>query len=73
MSQEFDNNVLDLVERKGFYFDEYMSDSEKFKGELLSKEKFYGSLTYRKITGKVYGHVFNVWKKHGIKNNERLP
>ena len=50
-----------------------MSDSEKFKGELPSKEKFYGSLTYRKITGKVHGHVFNVWKKHGIKKNERLP
>ena len=31
LSQEFDNNVLDLVKQKGFYPYEYMSDFEKFK------------------------------------------
>ena len=31
LSKEFDNNVLDLVKRKGFYPYEYMSDFEKFK------------------------------------------
>ena len=30
LSQEFDNNVLDLVKQKGFYPYEYMSDFEKF-------------------------------------------
>ena len=40
-SQEFENNVLDLVKQKGFYPFEYMSDFEKFKKELSSKEKFY--------------------------------
>ena len=40
-SQEFENNVLDLVKQKGFYPFEYMSDFEKFKEELSSKEKFY--------------------------------
>ena len=40
-SQEFENNVLDLVKQKGFYPFEYMSNFEKFKEELFSKEKFY--------------------------------
>ena len=44
MSQEFDNNVLD----KGFYPYEYMSDFEKFKEQLPSKEKFYSLLTSKK-------------------------
>ena len=41
MSQEFNNNALDLVKQKGFYPYEYVSDSEKFKEELHNKEKFY--------------------------------
>ena len=45
MSQELDNNVLDLVKQKGFYPYEHMSDFQKFKEELPSKEKFYNSLT----------------------------
>ena len=48
LSEEFDNNVLDLVEQKGFYPYEYMSDFEKFKEESPSKEKFYSSLTDKK-------------------------
>ena len=39
-SQEFDSNVLDKVKQKGFYLYEYISDSEKFKEDLPSKEKF---------------------------------
>ena len=60
LSQEFDNNVLDLVKQKGFYPYEYMSDFEKFKEELPSKEKFYSSLSDRKITDKEYEHILNV-------------
>ena len=37
MSQEYDNNVLDLVKQNGFYRYEYMSNFEKFKEELSSK------------------------------------
>ena len=44
-----------------------MTDFEKFKEELPSKEKFYSSLTNRKITDKEYEHVINVWKKFEIK------
>ena len=60
LSQEFDNNVLHLVKQKGFYPYEYMTDFKKFKEELPSKEKFYSSLTDRKITDKECEHVLNV-------------
>ena len=43
LSQEFDSNVLDLVKQRGVYPYEYMSDFDKFKGELPNKEKFYSS------------------------------
>ena len=45
---EFDNNILDLVKQKGSYLYEYMSNFEKLKEELPSKEKFYSSLTGKK-------------------------
>ena len=67
LNQQIDNNVIDLVKQKGFYSYEYMSDFENFKEELLSKEKFYSSLTNRKVTDKEYDHVLNVWKKLEIK------
>ena len=58
LSQEFDNNILDLVKQKGFYPYEYLSDFKKFKEKM-----FYSSFTNRKITNKEYGHVLNVWNK----------
>ena len=66
-SQEFDNNVLDIIEQKRFYTHKYMSDFEKFKEELRRKEKFYISLNGRKITNKEYAHVLNVWNKFEMK------
>ena len=53
LSQEFNNNVLDLIKQKGFYRYEYMSDFEKFKEQLPRKEKFYSSLTVKGISDKV--------------------
>ena len=44
-----------------------MTAFEKFKEELPSKEKFYSSLTYRKITEKEYEHVLNVLYKFEMK------
>ena len=69
MSQEFDNNILDLdlVKQKRFYPYEYMSDFENFKEELPSKETFYNSLTGKKISDKEYEHVFKVWNKFLMK------
>ena len=52
LSQEFDNNVLHLVKQKLFYPYEYMSDFEKFKEQLPSKEKFCSSLAGKKISEK---------------------
>ena len=69
MPQEFDNNVLYLVKQKGVYPYKYLNDFEKLKEELPSKEKFYSSLTGRKITDKENEHV---WNKFEIKKNERL-
>ena len=64
---EFDNNVSDLVKQKGFYLYKYISDFEKFKEELPRKEKFYSSLTSKKIKDKEYEHVLDVWKKFELK------
>ena len=44
-----------------------MSDFEKFKEELPSKEKFYPSLAGKKISGKEYEHVLKVWNKSEMK------
>ena len=66
MSEEFNNNISDLVHQKGFYPYEYMTGFEKFK-ELPSKEKCYSSLTYRKICARAYKHVLNVWKNFEMK------
>ena len=52
LSQELDNDVLDLVKQKWFYPYEYMRDFENFKEELPSKENFYSSFTDRKINDK---------------------
>ena len=67
MSQQFDNSVLHLVKRKGFYPYKYVGDFEKFKEELPNKEKFCSLLTDRKISDKEYEHVLNVWKKSKLK------
>ena len=39
-----------------------MTDFEKFKERLPSKEKFCSSLPGKKISDKKYEHVFKVWK-----------
>ena len=41
LSQEFDNNVLDLVKQKELYPYKYMSDFEKFKGKVLLTSAFF--------------------------------
>ena len=48
MFQEFIKNKLDLVKKKLFHPFEYMTDFEKFKEKLPSKEKFYSSVKDKK-------------------------
>ena len=52
LSQEFNDNVLDLVKQKAFYPYEYMSDFERIKEKLLGKENFYSLLSDRTISDK---------------------
>ena len=47
-----------------------MNDFEKFKEELPSKEKFYSSLTDKKISDKEYDHVLKVWNKFEMKTTK---
>ena len=49
-----------------------MSNFEKSKEELPTKEKFYSSCTGRKITDKEYEHVLNVWNKYEMKDYQDL-
>ena len=44
-----------------------MSDIEKFKSKLPSKEKYYSFLTDTKIDDKEYEHVRIVWKRIEMK------
>ena len=44
-----------------------MTDFEKFKEKLPSKEKFYSSLAGKKINDKEYDHVLKVWDKFEMK------
>ena len=67
MSQKFGNKILNLLKQKGFFPYEYMSNFEKFKEQLPSKEKFYSSLTGKKISDKENDHVLKVWNKFEMK------
>ena len=70
LNEEFHKNKLDLLKEKGFYAYEYMSDFEKCEEELPRQEKFYSSLTNRKINDKEYEHVLNVWNKTEMKTKK---
>ena len=67
LSQGFGNNVLDLAKQKGFDPYENMSNFEKFKEQLPSKEKVFGLWTGKKLSGKKYEHVLKVWNKFEMK------
>ena len=54
MSQEFDNNVSDIVTQKGFYSYDYISNFEKFKEELREKWQRYRTSKQPKRLFKVY-------------------
>ena len=62
MSQEFDNDVLDLFKEKGFYLYGYITDFGKLEVELPSTAKFCSPLTDRKITDKEYNILLTFGK-----------
>ena len=67
LSQEPDNNILDLAKQKVFYPYEYMSNFEKLKEQLPNKEQFHSSLTSKKIVIKIMNILFKVLKKFKMK------
>ena len=67
LSQEFDNNVLNLVKEKGFYHNKRMTHFEKFKEQLRNKEKFSSSLTGKRISDKEHEHVLKIYNKFEMK------
>ena len=62
LSQEFDNDVLDLFKQKGFYLYGYMTDFGKFEVELSSAAKFCSPLNDRKITDTEYNMLLTFGK-----------
>ena len=62
LSQEFDNDVLDLFKQKGFYLYGYMTDFGKFEVELSSAAKFCSHLNDRKITDTEYNMLLTFGK-----------
>ena len=67
-SQEFDKNVLDLVNQKRVFLYQYMTDFEKFRQQLASKEKFYSSSTGKRLVTKNTNMFWNmVWNPFKMK------
>ena len=62
LSQEFDNDVLDLFKQKEFYLYGYMTDFGKFEVELSSAAKFCSPLNDRKITDTEYNMLLTFGK-----------
>ena len=67
LSQDFNNKVLDLVKQKEFYPYQCIKNFVKFEEELSNKEKFYTSLTGKKISDEKYDYVLMVWNKFEMK------
>ena len=72
MSQEFDNNVLDLVKQKEFYLYEYMTNFEKIKEELPSKGNFYSLLTDKNLVTKNMNLFLMFGKKLELKKKRKI-
>ena len=71
MSQEFNNNVVDIVKEKGLHLYDYMSDFQKFKEELPRKENFSNLLTDKKLMAKNV-NIFLILEKNLNENDEKL-
>ena len=61
-SQEFQDEKLELMKRKGVYPYDYMNSFDKFDDRNLpSKKEFYSLLTDEDINDEDYKHAQNVW------------
>ena len=69
MKQHFDDDdILDLLLRKGVYCYDYMDGANRFEETALPpKAAFYNKLTQSHISDADYAHAQLVWKKMDIK------
>ena len=67
MSQELDNNVLDLIKQKLFILMNMCATLKSLKNSYQPKRNFYSSLTGKKIRDKEYEHVLKVCNKLEMK------
>ena len=63
MTQEFDNEVLDLIKQKGLYLYKHMCGFDMFNETLSSKADIDSSLSGAGISAKNY---LNMFSKFGI-------
>ena len=69
LSEEFSDDKLELVKKKGAYPYEYFNSFKKFgESKLPDIDCFFSSLKDCRISGKKYQRSANVWKKFEIKN-----
>ena len=62
LSQEFNDEFLELVKQKGVYTFEYINSFEKLSEDKLSNRcEFYSSLKDKHIIKKDYLHAVNIW------------
>ena len=73
LSQEIESRVWYLVKQKVLYLYEYMSGFDKFKERLSSKEKFYSSLTDKKISDNEHGKILKFWDISKTKKKRIMP
>ena len=66
-SQQFDEDKLDLMIKKGVYPYDYMDSFDRFfERRLPSKESFHSTLYNQGITDKEYEHAQQVWNTFGV-------
>ena len=68
-SQEFQDEKLRLMSKKGIYPYDFMDSLEKFdKTELPNKEEFYSILNDENISDEDYQHAKNEWVTFNLKS-----
>ena len=67
-SEEFKNEELELMTRKGVYPYDWMDSFEKFDYQLPSKNDFYSQLYDQHISDEDYKHVQKVWETFNMSN-----
>ena len=73
-SQEFQDEKLELMKRKGVYPYDYMNSFDKFDDRNLpSKKEFYSLLTDEDINDEDYKHGQNVWTYFQVGIHGTIP